>query len=165
MISGPNGYYTVGRALVDAVAGVVTGMNRVGMVPGIIAWDQCECGMLAGSVGRIWPTENFPEVSKVTQCSGGTLAGEITLQVLRCSAIGNGDDMAPSASQLDTEALTVTQDGWRLLETVMCTLAGLEDEGSILGFLTRQVVFAGPMGLCVGPQLTVVVELHHGRDV
>lgn len=160
MIVGPLGFYTVGKDLITTLEAQIGGLNRVGMVPGAIAWDQCECGMLAGSVSRIYYTESFPVESTATSCQNGILAAEIVLQLLRCSPAPNGmNETAPSTAELDQNAQDVTADGWTMLTTVACRLAAMEDNRDIMQYLVRPLVFAGPMGMCAGSELVVVVAL------
>ena len=62
MISGPGKWYTVAETLRQAVhTELTTTPQRSGVVPGQIAWDECDCGLLAVSVAQIYLTETFPD--------------------------------------------------------------------------------------------------------
>src|SRR3990172_10621502 len=61
MITGELKWYTVASTIEQAVyAELTTKPDRHSVVPGAIAWDECDCGLLAVSVARIFLSETFP---------------------------------------------------------------------------------------------------------
>jgi hypothetical protein len=166
IISGSAKWYTVAAALRDAVlSGLSNPISRYGVVPGAIAWDECDCGMLAVSVGPVYFSESFPSPQEEpvgSGCNAPYEVGTITVQVIRCAPQPQGQSLSPSTDALDATAQVVAADFHETLQAVSVALCALEDAGSIYDYLVDQMTPQGPEGGCVGGELTVRVSL--GRN-
>lgn len=165
MISGRAAYYDVAVEILsaarDGLATTPAGIpDRVGVVDGRIAFDHCECGLLAVAMDRAYLTDLFPaEQAAVTNCNVAYTAVDYSVQVLRCAPSPPDGQLAPSVRALDESAQVVLRDAYELLEKVTCRLAELRDTEQIADFLTRPLVAVGPEGGCVGSLLQVTVAL------
>lgn len=166
MITGPLKWYTVAETLRAAVhAELTTKPTRSGVVPGAIAWDECDCGLLAVSVARIFLTETFPdELSRRVGngCDAPWEVGEIVIQVVRCAP--NPDDPlnAPTVTELDASAQEVLRDAYDILKGASVKLCQMNEDRDISDFMLRPLTAQGPSGGCVGNELRAYVAL--GRN-
>lgn len=165
MILGPLKWYTVAERLRLAVHAELTiKPDRSGVVPAAIAWDECDCGLLAVSVNQIFPTEVFPSllVEPSGNCDASVDAAEIVIQIIRCAPQPEGDRLAPSVSTLDASAQEVNRDAYELLKAARETLCAMLNVRDIYAFLLRPLTAQGPSGACVGNELRVYVGLLRG---
>jgi hypothetical protein len=138
--------------------------DRACVVPASIAWDHCECGMLAIAATRQYVTDNFPsnigDVQTIPiSCRSGNVVAELIIQIIRCAPSPQGADLAPSCDAQQASALEVLSDAWVVLEEANCYLDSLRTSGSIIDYLVRDQRFQGPLGGCVGSELNVSLEL------
>lgn len=161
-------FYTVGSNVLAAVKAALDASNqpavsRVGVVPGEIAWDNCEtCGQLALSVLRVYLSDNFPLEALQTpqgQCSAAWVCADFTLQLIRCAPSPSSTGAGPSMAQLDASAHTIIDDASIALSTAACTLQGMVDTWTIVDYVVRQQIVVGPTGACVGSQLDFAVAV------
>jgi hypothetical protein len=148
-------------AVQEALNEVRSPVDRAGVYPASIPWDECECRTLAVAVTRQYVSTVFPLVDETAVgCHGGFVAADVVVQVLTCVPQPDGRSLAPEPSALDVTSQQVLLDAWVALSTVQCTLADLVDEDVIVEYVLRPQVFAGPEGACVGSALgfTVAVE-------
>ena len=163
MITGALKWYTVASTLEQAVyAELTTKPDRHSVVPGAIAWDECDCGLLAVSVARIFLTETFPdELSRRigNACDAPWEVGEIVIQVVRCAP--NPDDplTAPTTTELDASAQEVLRDAYEMLYAVSVKLCEMNQAREISDFMLRPLTAQGPGGGCVGNELRAYVSL------
>lgn len=165
MILGPMKWYTVAETLRQAVHAELTiKPTRSGVVPGAIAWDECDCGLLAVSVNQIFPSEVFPSllVEPTGNCDASLEVGEIVIQIVRCAPSPEGQKLAPSVTELDASAQEVLRDAFELLKATRETLCMMENDRDIMAFLLRPLTAQGPSGSCVGNELRVYVGLRRG---
>lgn len=166
MITGPLKWYTVASTLEQAVyAELTTKPDRHSVVPGAIAWDECDCGILAVSVNQIYVTETFPDPlpRRVgNACDAPYEAAEIVVQVVRCAP--NSDDQltAPTTAELDASAQEVLRDAYEMLKAMSVKLCQMNQARDIVDFVMRPLTAQGPAGGCVGNELRAVVGL--GRN-
>lgn len=165
MISGELKWYTVASTLEQAVyAELTTKPDRHGVVPGAIAWDACDCGLLAVSVGPIYLTETFPDpLSRRVgnACDAPWEAAEVIIQVIRCAP--NQDDLEPpTTAELDASAQEVLRDAYEMMRAVSVKLCQMNEARDIADFILRQLTPQGPSGGCVGNELRAIVAL--GRN-
>lgn len=160
-ITGPTAFYQVASTVLDQVQQEVTTagfqLHRTGIVPGRIAWDECECGTLVASLGRMWYSNNFPEPATVSQCGAAIICGDITFQILDCAPQPKVGELAPTVTALDASAAEVMATAWIMMTTVACALTGLEDRWEIMGQLVQPLLVTGPEGACVGSEVTASV--------
>lgn len=163
---GPDAPYQIADLLVTAVnTALPDPVDRACVVPGGIVWDDCQCGMLAGSINRIYLTDQFPDEATISPCPGAFYAVDIALELARCVPIaGDGNTISPACVDLAASAAVLYSDEWYLITTVDCTLGDLEDAGEIVGFLTRPVTTIGPLGDCVGSRIIATVQIHRGKN-
>lgn len=166
MITGELKWHTVASTLEQAVyAELTTKPDRHSVVPGAIAWDECDCGLLAVSVARIFLTETFPdELSRRigNACDAPYEVGEFVIQVVRCAP--NPDDplTAPTTAELDASAQEVLRDAYEMLKGASVKLCQMNDARDIADFMLRPLTAQGPSGGCVGNELRAYVAL--GRN-
>jgi hypothetical protein len=165
MITGPLKWHTVASTIEQAVyAELTTKPDRHGVVPGAIAWDECDCGLLAVSVARIFLTETFPdELSRRigNACDAPYEVAELVIQVIRCVP-GPDSATAPTTVQLDASAQEILQDAYELLKAVSVKLCEMNRDRDIADFMVRPLTAQGPSGVCGGNELRAYVAL--GRN-
>jgi len=163
MISGPLKWYTVASTLEQAVyAELTTKPDRHSVVPGAIAWDECDCGLLAVSVGTIYLTETFPEpLSRRVgnACDAPWEAAEVVIQVVRCAPNPDDPMTAPTTAELDASAQEVLRDAYEMLKAVSVKLCQMNQDREISDFVLRPLTPQGPSGGCVGNELRAIVSL------
>lgn len=163
MITGELKWYTVASTLEQAVyAELTTKPDRHSVVPGAIAWDECDCGLLAVSVVQVYPTETFPAplARRVgNACDAPWEAAEIVIQVVRCAP--NPDDplTAPTPAELDASAQEVLRDAYEMLRATSIKLCEMNQARDISDFMLRPLTAQGPAGGCVGNELRAFVSL------
>lgn len=165
MISGELKWYTVASTIEQAVyAELTTKPARHSVVPGAIAWDECDCGLLAVSVARVFLTETFPdELSRRigNACDAPWEVAEVVIQVVRCAP--NPDDIdPPTTAELAASAQEVLRDAYQMLKAVSVKLCEMNRDREISDFMVRPLTAQGPSGGCVGNELRAYVAL--GRN-
>ena len=172
-LRGPTGFYQVADLLVTNVAAVLVtslggAVERACVVPGDIAWDSCNCGLLAVSVRRWFLTDNFPESSagignttgiRATPCDLPWLVGEVRLQVIRCAPIPDGNAISVPCPELDAAAQVLLSDAYVALTETVSTLCELREIDQIVDYVLGDQETQGPAGDCVGSELTAQVAL------
>lgn len=163
MITGPLKWYTVAETLRQAVhAELTTTPQRSGVVPGQIAWDECDCGLLAVSVGQIYLTETFPEpLSRRVgnACDAPWEAAEIVVQVVRCAPNPDDPTFAPATAELDASAREVLTDAYEMMRALSLKLCEMNAARDIADFILRPLTAQGPAGGCVGNEVRAIVSL------
>jgi hypothetical protein len=163
MITGPLKWYTVASTLEQAVyAELTTKPDRHSVVPGAIAWDACDCGLLAVSVAQVYLTETFPDqlARRVgNACDAPYEVGEFVIQVIRCAP--NPDDVGnpPTLADLDASAQGVLRDAYEMLKGTSMLLCEMNRDREIADFMLRPLTAQGPTGGCVGNELRAYVSL------
>lgn len=150
---------TVPAALLEcvraALAGTAAGApERVCVVPGQLAWDECDCGLLAAVVGPIDQSSTFPQpasdADRVSACPPAYQSVNVTITVLRCAPQPEGAALAPTCAALDAAALTWFTDMDAVRTALACCLRDLRAADTIADFVLADTVPAGPEGGCVG---------------
>jgi hypothetical protein len=166
LITGSLKWYTVAETVRAAVmADLTTLPDRSCVVPGAIAWDACDCGLLAVSVARVYLSDTFP-AQLTTQIGAGACdaawdVGEFVVQLIRCAPNPEGDDLAPTTAALDASAQEILTDAHELLQSVTVTLCAMraQPDREIIDFFINPLVAQGPSGGCVGNELRFLVAL------
>lgn len=162
MISGPLKWYTVAETLRAAVhAELTTKPDRSGVVPGAIAWDECDCGILAVSRAQIYLSEVFPNpvAQPVGNCDAPYEVGEFIIQVVRCIPGATDQTLAPTVADLDASAREIDRDAYEMLKAVSVKLCEMNAARDISNFLLRPLTAQGPSGVCGGNELRAFVAL------
>lgn len=135
--------------------------QRSSVVPGLIAWDACDCGLLAVSLNQVFVSDSFPlpYTDRSNPCGGAWSVGEFVVQVLRCAPSPEGQSLAPTVASLEASSLEVQRDAYELLTAVQALLCGLLADGSIVDFMVNPLTAQGPSGGCVGNEIRLLVGL------
>ena len=167
MILGPDKWYTVAEMIRQYIHNYLTiKPARSGVVPGAIAWDECDCGLLAVTYDQIYPSEVFPDllVNPSGNCDASIEAAELVIQLIRCAPgvdDGNGP-FAPSVEALDASAREIYRDAYEVITSSREILCQMQEDNDIYAFLLRPLTTQGPSGECVGVELRVFVGLLRG---
>lgn len=139
---------------------------RYGVVPGAIAWDECECGALYVTVVRTFYSELFPELLEApfaVGCDASQEVAEIMIQVLRCAPSPDAPaELAPGADPLDDTARQIAQDAFTTRAAVELELCKMKGDNDVLDFIQLEQTAVGPEGGCVGTEFHVMVALPRG---
>lgn len=130
------------------------------LVPGEIAWDNCDCGQLAQSVGDVYPSNNFPTSAadqRRTPCGPNLIIIPVTLSLTRCVPVSTNDGRPPSCDKLLAAAITLEVDRWVVRQAITCYLRDLRDTYVIADFSVGVARTVGPQGACVGVELSYLV--------
>lgn len=139
--------------------------KRVCVYPGLIAWDDCTCGQLAGSITRIFLSDNFPlpftgrGQGETTACQPAYKVAEMVVSLMRCAPQPQGADLAPTCEALEAAAQTWAIDADVTLTGVLCRLDDYKDAGTIIDYRVDNQMPGGPEGACVGTDVHFVVGL------
>lgn len=168
LLTGPTAAYQVAtHVLEDVTAALANGSTspptRAGIVPGTIAWDNCEtCGQLAVSMSRIYLSDDFPgDAGNLSQNpqQAAWLVAEFACQLIRCAPVGDSQGNPPTMSQLDESAQTVMADCSTILAAVLLSLCTMAAGDLIVDYAMRSAQIQGPAGACVGSEVSFAVSL------
>lgn len=139
-------------------------INRVCIVPGEIAWDNCQCGQLALAEVRRFPSNNFPleEVDHEAECGAGYLVVNFLIALTRCVPSPGEDGEPPLCADLQTSALQLFRDMGMLRNAVECCLNTMYNAEQILAWELGAQEVVGPQGGCVGSTLAVQLGVANG---
>lgn len=142
-------------------------MRRCLLVPGNIAWDGCDCGQLALTIQRIYPSQRFPGDQSEEPATGGCVVGPRAVQALasltRCVpalkvSLG-GQGVIPSCADLLPAGIVMAADAYAMDLAVRCCLAQFKTDRVIWDYRVGGVNFVGPEGACAGVELTFKFQL------
>lgn len=168
MLQGPYAFYEVSRLLVTNIdlalrSSLGGSTNRSCVVPGEVALDECECGMLSVSHRRFFLSDEFPEdavsrgTTRTTPCDLPYLVGEFVVTIARCAPQPPDGQLAPSCAALDAAAQVFLSDAYVVLTETVRTLCELVSNDDIIDYVISDQVSKGPEGVCVGTELVVHV--------
>lgn len=131
--------------------------NRVCIYPGDVAWDECQCGMLALTTTRIFGSETFPNegISGVGlgTCGLPYMVANLEITILRC--VPTGDKRPPTCEQLGDASKTMYEDAFAVWQGTICCLREMRNQGFIQEFNLAAQTFTGPQGMCAGSTLSI----------
>lgn len=169
MFTGPLAFYTVANGLAtaidDALASSLGGKpQRVSVVPGAIAHDDCSCGALYVSPSDYFFSDSFPNGglsadTRETPCDLAWAVSRITIELMRCAPSAKGTALAPTVQALSAAAQIYVSDAYVVRNTVASYLCGLKNADDIIDFTLGDQAQNGPGGGCVGTSLTAYVAL------
>lgn len=152
-------------ALADTPNGVPEGFRACLLVPGAIAADGCDCGQLALSITRIFPSTTFPTEATVDEASAGCgppiLAANITVSLFRCAPGPAEDFTPPSCDALLASAVTWDADVAAIRRALACHLAELAATDRILGYVIGDTSPVGPEGSCLGADTAITIGVNN----
>lgn len=139
--------------------GVGLEINRVGVVPGDIAWDECQCGQLVITEERRFPSRDFPleEVDHTAECGEPWLVVVLTLSLTRCAPVGDDNGNPPLVGGLGVAAAQLSKDMNDVRHPVYCCLNTAYDANQIMAFQLGAMEVVGPSGGCVGFDMTIMI--------
>lgn len=157
----------VGAAVVEDVEAECGSIDRVCLlVPGEIAWDQCDCGQFAQTITGIVGSSGFPTPAldtKQTPCGPNEVIISVTESLVRCVPGPDDNGEPPTCAALLDSAITLECDRYVMRHATRCYLKSLYDAYSITGFSVGNATAVGPSGLCVGVELSYSFGLsYHG---
>jgi hypothetical protein len=162
LITGPLKWYTVAETVRLAIDAEIAANppDRSSVVPGAIAWDACDCGLLALSVARIYLSDNFPlPLTTATACKAAWDVAEIVVQLIRCAPNPDDQTLVPTIADLDASAQEILTDAYGLLKAVSVKLCEMKADREIIDFFLNPLTAQGPSGGCVGNELRFLVAL------
>lgn len=128
------------------------------LVPGEIAWDDCQCGQFAQTITQDVPSESFPIAAtdrRVTACGPAHLVVNVTASLARCVPGPNPrNGEPPTCEQLLTAARRLEDDRTALRLGIACCLRTLRNANVITDFTMGAAITQGPQGGCVAVELS-----------
>lgn len=140
--------------LTDFSCGAVDRFCR--LVPGEIAWDQCDCGLFSQTITATYPSDTFPAPANdqpQTECGPLLIVYSVTAELVRCAPTVDDDGTAPTCDRLEDAARTLECDRQALRLGITCALNELRDTDRIIEFTVGAATTTGPQGGCVGVSL------------
>jgi hypothetical protein len=159
----------IGQAVLNALAdtpnGVPDGFRACLLVPGAVAADGCDCGQLALSITRIFPSSQFPTEATGDQgppvCAPPILAATVIVSLFRC-APGPDDDLnPPTCPELLASAVGWDVDVAAIRWALACHLKQLAEQDTIVGYVIGATTPVGPDGNCLGADTTVTIGVNN----
>lgn len=143
------------QCVYDALGDTEAGLpNRFcPLVPGEIAWDECECGQLAGTIVDIYPSGNFPQAINDTpqsKCGPPLIVVSASLSLVRCVPVPDNNGKGPTCDKLFAAAVTLEIDRFTARRALRCCLKGMYTRLEIANFTVGNAVSVGPEGMCAG---------------
>lgn len=123
------------------------------LVPGAIAWDECDCGQLAQTIPQVYPSDIFPAPAsdtRTTPCGPQFIVVTVVLSLTRCVQGINDNGFAPTCAQLLDDALVLEADRYAVRKAILCALRELRDTYDIAEFSVGATTSVGPEGMCAG---------------
>lgn len=148
------------QAALAATPAGVPANARVCVVPGQLAWDDCECGLIAVEFnGSAFSTNFFASQPGTSDGCRPYATFTYTITALRCVTGTQNEGRPPTCEQLDAAAQTFYDDGLALLMGTAQALRSMIDANVILEYGMNGLVPTGPQGNCVGQTQQVIVAL------
>lgn len=127
------------------------------LVPGDIAWDECQCGQFAQTITTDTPSNAFPAPAtdqRATACGPNLLVVTVVASLTRCVPTIGRDNKPPSCGAL-LEAARILEDDRQALRTaVTCCLRELRQARRVIDFAVGATTAVGPQGMCAGVEMT-----------
>lgn len=137
--------------------------GRVAVVPGLIAWDGCDCGALYLMVNQTFASDEWPMQKINADISGGCGAiyegAQCVLQVMECAPSPQGQSSAPTVQAQESAAQLVRRDAYEVYRAVNSFLCTARDNRDVEEFIMDEQLVQGPSGGCVGTELRFRVAL------
>lgn len=157
-------WYSFAKELLVFVnANTTSRFGRVSLVPGLIAWDGCDCGALYLMINQTYDCEDFPMQKVVNDLSDGCgapyEASELVLQVMECAPTPVGNSTSTPVADEDTCARLVRQDAAEVRKAVRSFLCSARNEEDITDWIMDVQIVQGPSGGCVGTELRMRVGM------
>lgn len=144
---------------------------RICVVPGEISWDQCaNGGQLIMGINRVYYSNSFPleltgETAGATNplCGPAMVVADYTLSLMRCAPTVTGNPPRfPTCAALDEVAQLVALDSFYMRNGILCCLRDMQRALTIVDYRMTAATVNGPLGDCVGNELSLLVAVTHG---
>jgi hypothetical protein len=150
------------QCVYDALGDTAAGFpNRFcPLVPGEVAWDDCQCGQLAGTIIDVYYSTNFPAAANdtpQTKCGPPLVAVAASLSLTRCVPVPNNNGDAPSCDKLLEAAVTLEIDRFTARTALRCCLKTMYTQMQIANFTIGNSTVVGPEGMCAGFNMPFVI--------
>lgn len=157
-------WYTLSKAVLDYANTHSTSVfSRVSVVPGLIAWDGCDCGALYIMVNQVYFSETFPDQRATADLSAACGApyevAEFVMQVMECAPTPQGNATETTVAAEDAAARLVRRDAYEVRRAVNTFLCQSLDAFDIVDYIVDTQIAQGPSGGCVGTELRFRVGL------
>lgn len=138
--------------------------QRVSVVPGDIAHDECDCGALYVSPADFFLSDDFPQGglsagTRETPCELAWAVCRIDIELMRCAPQPIGTATAPTVAALDKSTQIYVSDAYYVRKTTLSYLCGLKSDDQIIDFTLGDQGRRGPGGGCVGTGIVAYVSL------
>lgn len=127
------------------------------IVPGQIAWDDCDCGMFAQSITSVASSQTFPTPASdvpVNGCGHPLAVVSVTVTLVRCIPGLDNNGNSPSVQQMIASARVMEEDRRALRCALGAYLKGLFDTYKIHGYTIGAATTVGPEGQCGGIEMS-----------
>jgi hypothetical protein len=158
----------IAQVLIDYTTAAITGSggdlpDRICVVPGELAWDDCECGLLAvrwtGNSYGTTVTSNAPDTDQ--GCGQPVVNMGFNVVLLRCITGPQVGGAAPTCAQLASSAFVLHRDVFALEEAMAGAVIALRNARTILDWALAGQAPVGPQGNCVGTSYTLTVAIRN----
>lgn len=162
--AGPLKWFSLAKDILTYVnANTTATYGRAAVVPGLIAWDGCDCGALYLMVNQTYASENWPMQKTEADLSEGCTAlyegAELVLQVMQCAPSPQGQSSAPAVAAQENAAMLVRRDAYETYRAVNAFLCTARADRDVEDFIVDAQMVQGPSGGCVGTELRFRVAL------
>lgn len=147
----------------DAVSATAAGPPaRACVVPGVLVWDDCQCGLLAVTWSAIAASNQIPSTVEASgdPCGPPYVAVQAGVAMLRCASVG--DQAPPTCDELVADTLTMTEDAAAIRAAVGCCLRDLAAEFKLADWSLGATTPLGPEGGCAGSALSLTLGFTGG---
>lgn len=157
-------WYSVAKDVLTYVNENTTStFDRVLVMPGLIAWDGCDCGLLAIYVNQEYESDNFP-MQKIERdisdgCGAMYDAAEFVLHVVECAPTAQGQSTATTVEAEEAAARLVQRDRYQVRKAVKQWLCQMRDTRTIEDYILDTTIIQGPTGSCVGTETRFRIAL------
>lgn len=139
-------------------------IRRHCIVPGEIAWDNCDCGQLVIAEQRRYPSRLFPleEIDHTAECGAPWLVIVALISLARCVSNPDNNGNPPSCVDLEQDAFQLNRDMGIMRSAAECCLDTLYNNNSIIAYELGAQEIQGPEGGCVETNLMVQIGITNG---
>ena len=132
---------------------------RVCVVPGEIAWDDCQCGQIAVAELRRYPSMSFPaeEVNSEDDCGMPWIVVVYTVSLARCAPMPDQNGNPPECSAMETAAQQLMDDMLKMQRGIQCCLDTAYNTHTIAAWQIGAQEISGPAGACIETNMQVLV--------
>ena len=126
------------------------------VVPGQLAWDECECGLLAVEwLGNTFTNAPPTPVQETNDGCSAMVGMNFRVTAVRCAPQPANGAVAPTCEALDAAAQVQFIDSLAVTRGVALASKALDDANAVLAFSFGGASTTGPQGRCVGVTMDV----------